>query len=41
MSAFSFDENLLNLLRAQFLDEGTKRSRLGLDLVSKADGQAV
>ena len=31
----------ISVLRAQFLDEGTKRSRLGLDLVIKADGQAV
>ena len=31
----------ISVLRAQFLDEGTKRSRLGLDLVSKVDGQAV
>ena len=37
--ASSFDENLV--LRAQFLDEGTKRGRLGQDLGSKADGQAV
>ena len=31
----------ISVLRVQFLDEGTKRSRLGLDLVSKVDGQAV
>ena len=31
----------ISVLRAQFLDEGTRRSRLGLDLVSRADGQAV
>ena len=30
-----------SMLRGQFLDEGTKRNRLGLDLVSMADGQAV
>lgn len=29
------------VLRALFLDEGVKRCRLGPDLVSKADGQAV
>ena len=31
----------ISVLRAQFLDEKTKRSHLGLDLVSKTDGQAV
>ena len=31
----------ISVLRAQFLHEGTKKSRLGLDLVSKADGPAV
>ena len=31
----------ISVLRTQFLDEGTKRSRLGLDLVSKANGQAI
>ena len=31
----------ISVLSAQFLDEGTKRSRLGLDLVSKADGQPI
>ena len=30
-----------SVVRGQFLDEGPKRSRLGLDLVSMADGQAV
>ncbi|GFU27715.1 hypothetical protein TNCV_516071 [Trichonephila clavipes] len=28
-------------LRVQFLDEGTKRSRFGLDMVSKEDAQVV
>ena len=31
----------ISVLRAQFLDERTKWSRLGVDLVSKADGRAV
>ena len=31
----------ISVLRTQCLDEETKRSRLGLDLASKADGQAV
>ena len=31
----------ISVLRAQFLDKGTKRSRLRLDLVSEANGQAV
>ncbi|GFX49273.1 hypothetical protein TNCV_3333911 [Trichonephila clavipes] len=31
----------ISVLRVQFLDEGTKRSRLGVDLVSKVADQAV
>ncbi|GFV80725.1 hypothetical protein TNCV_4618871 [Trichonephila clavipes] len=31
----------LSIIRTQFLDDGTNISRLGLDLVSKVDGQAV